>query len=131
MKCPTCTNTEEMVILTKDMPFTYKGETIAIPATGQHCSQCGEMVLGDDEWKKNDIILKKFYQNVNARNTDPKFISHVRKKLRINQKEAGTIFGGGANAFSRYENGLAEPPIAVVKLLQVLNSHPELLAEIR
>jgi len=45
--------------------------------------------------------------------------------------EAGEIFGGGANAFSRYENGRTLPPVALLKLLRVLDRHPELLDEIR
>jgi hypothetical protein len=39
--------------------------------------------------------------------------------------------GGGVNAFSRYENNKTKPPLALVKLLKVLDRHPELLAEIR
>ena len=46
-------------------------------------------------------------------------------------REAGEIFGGGVNAFSRYENGKTKPPLALVKLLKVLDRHPDLLAEIR
>jgi HTH-type transcriptional regulator / antitoxin MqsA len=38
---------------------------------------------------------------------------------------------GGANAFSRYENGKTKPPLALVKLLKVLEIHPDLLSEIR
>jgi hypothetical protein len=41
------------------------------------------------------------------------------------------IFGGGVNAFSRYENGKTKPPLALVKLLKVLDRHPELLGEVR
>ena len=41
------------------------------------------------------------------------------------------IFGGGVNAFSRYENGKTKPPLAVVKLLKVLDRHPDLLEEIK
>ncbi|MES2663686.1 MAG: type II toxin-antitoxin system MqsA family antitoxin, partial [Pseudomonadota bacterium] len=40
-------------------------------------------------------------------------------------------FGGGVNAFSRYENGKTKPPLALVKLFQVLDRHPELLNEVR
>ncbi|HCG53865.1 MAG TPA: hypothetical protein DEX10_10780, partial [Betaproteobacteria bacterium] len=39
-------------------------------------------------------------------------------------------FGGGVNAFSRYENGKTKPPLALVKLLKVLDRHPDLLNEI-
>ena len=38
--------------------------------------------------------------------------------------------GGGVNAFSRYENGKAKPPLALVKLFKVLDRYPELLEEI-
>jgi HTH-type transcriptional regulator / antitoxin MqsA len=54
----------------------------------------------------------------------------VRKKLDLDQRQAAQIFGGGVNAFSRYENGKTKPPLALVKLLRVLDKHPELLLEI-
>jgi HTH-type transcriptional regulator/antitoxin MqsA len=47
------------------------------------------------------------------------------------QRQAAEIFGGGVNAFSRYENGKTKPPLALVKLLMVLNRHPDLLNELK
>ncbi|HEX9174301.1 MAG TPA: type II toxin-antitoxin system MqsA family antitoxin, partial [Telluria sp.] len=41
------------------------------------------------------------------------------------------LFGGGVNAFSRYETGTTKPPLALVKLLKLLDRHPDLLAEVR
>ena len=67
----------------------------------------------------------------NAAIVDPGFIASVRKKLALDQREAAEIFGGGVNAFSRYENGKTKPPLALVKLLKVLNRHPDLLNEVR
>jgi len=64
-------------------------------------------------------------------NPDPGFIVKVRKKLSLDQREAAEIFGGGVNAFSRYENGKTKPPLALVKLLKVLDRHPDLLDEIK
>ena len=53
----------------------------------------------------------------------------------LNIKPNGTYvdvtFGGGVNAFSRYENGKTKPPLALVKLLKVLDRHPDLLSEVR
>jgi HTH-type transcriptional regulator / antitoxin MqsA len=72
-----------------------------------------------------------FNQQVNAAMVDPAFIVSVRKKLALDQREAAEIFGGGVNAFSRYENGKTKPPLALVKLLKVLNKHPDLLAEVK
>jgi HTH-type transcriptional regulator / antitoxin MqsA len=54
----------------------------------------------------------------------------VRKKLDIDQREAGEIFGGGVNAFFRYENGKIKPPLALVKLLKMLDRQPDLLDEV-
>ncbi|MDO9052424.1 MAG: type II toxin-antitoxin system MqsA family antitoxin [Gallionella sp.] len=34
----------------------------------------------------------------------------ARKKLSLDKREAAEIFGGGINAFSRYENGKTKPP---------------------
>ncbi len=62
---------------------------------------------------------------------DPAFVVKVRKKLALDQREAAEIFGGGVNAFWRYENGKTKPPLALVKLLKVLDCHPDLLEEIK
>ena len=76
-------------------------------------------------------LMSAFSKQVNASLVDPDFIASVRKKLDLDQREAGEIFGGGVNAFSRYENGKTKPPVALVKLLKVLDRHPELLGEVR
>ena len=52
-------------------------------------------------------------------------------QTHLDQREAAEIFGGGVNAFSRYENGKTKPPLALLKLLKVLDRHPELLEEIK
>ena len=72
-----------------------------------------------------------FHKQVNAASVDPRFIASVRKKLDLGQREAAEIFGGGVNAFSRYENGKTRPPLALVKLLKLLERHPDLLDEVR
>lgn len=76
-----------------------------------------------------DLMLA-FNKQVNAAAVDPQFIVSVRKKLNLDQRQAGEIFGGGVNAFSRYELGKTRPPLATVKLLKLLNNHPELLQEV-
>lgn len=131
MKCPSCGGAE-LVRDTRSMPYTYKGETTAIPdVTGEYCQECGEVVLDTGESERAGALMLTFNRQVNAARVDPDFIVRVRKKLALDQREAGEIFGGGANAFSRYENGRSRPPLALVKLLKVLDRHPDLLAEVR
>ena len=117
---------------TRDIAYTYKGETIAIPAVrGNFCPACGESVLAAAESSRVSAAMLEFNKQVNASIVDPRFIARVRKKLALDQRQAAAIFGGGPNAFSRYENGKTKPPLALVKLLMVLDRHPNLLNEVR
>lgn len=131
MKCPCC-GAAELIHDTRQLPYTYKGETTTIPdVTGDFCPACDEVVLDRKEGDRYSQLIGAFQQQVNASYVDPGFIVEVRKTLNLDQQEAAAIFGGGINAFSRYENGRTKPPLALVKLLKLLQRHPDLLDEVR
>ena len=131
MKCPVC-GAAELIHDTRDLPCTYKGETTTIPAvTADFCPACGESITDMAETERVMREMQAFHKQVNAATVDPGFIANVRKKLDLGQREAAQLFGGGVNAFSRYETGKTRPPLALVKLLKVLDRHPELLDEVR
>lgn len=131
MKCPAC-GAAELIHDTRDLPYTYKGESTTIPAvTGDFCPACAESILDAAESDRVMREMRAFSKQVNAAIVDPAFIAGVRKKLALDQREAAEIFGGGVNAFSRYENGKTKPPLALVKLFKVLDRHPDLLSEIK
>lgn len=131
MKCPEC-GAAELIHDTRDLPYTYKGESTTIPAvTGDFCPACGEIVFKREDGDRYSELLGQFQRQVNAAYVDPAYITRVRRKLELDQKQAAEIFGGGVNAFSRYENGKTKPPLALVKLLKVLDKHPELLGEVK
>lgn len=131
MQCPAC-GSASAARDSRDRPYVYKGRTLLIPAVvGDYCPACDEAVLDGAESARVSAAMLEFNRQVNAAIVDPSFISSVRKKLALDQKEASEIFGGGVNAFSRYETGKAKPPLALVKLLRMLDRHPELLEEVR
>jgi HTH-type transcriptional regulator / antitoxin MqsA len=130
MKCPTCG--AELHHDTRDMTYTYKGETTTVPTvTGGFCHACGRVVLDREQGDRYNDWVTQFQRQVNASFVDPVFIIRVRRKLGLDQKQAAEIFGGGVNAFSRYETGKTKPPLALVKLLKLLDGHPELLSELQ
>lgn len=130
MKCPTC-GEAKLVRDTRDLPYIYKGESTILPAVkGDFCPACDEVVLNRNESMRTGELMLEFNKQINASIVDPAFITRVRKKLKLDQREAAEIFGGGVNAFSRYENGKTKPPLALVKLLKVLDRHPDLLGEV-
>ena len=131
MKCPVC-GAAELIHDTRDLPYTYKGETTTIPAvTADFCPACDESITNMPETERVMREMQAFNKQVNAAIVDPGFILNVRKKLDLDQREAAEIFGGGINAFSRYETGKTKPPLALVKLLQLLDRHPDLLKEVK
>jgi HTH-type transcriptional regulator/antitoxin MqsA len=131
MKCPSC-GVAKLARDTRDLIYTYKGASTTLPrVTGDFCRGCDEAVLDASESKRTMALMQAFARKVNASLVDPGFIASVRRKLALDQREASEIFGGGVNAFSRYETGKARPPVALVKLLRVLDRHPELLEEVR
>ena len=131
MQCPCC-GAAELIRDTRDVLYTYKSETTVIPSvTGDFCSACDEIVLDWEEGDRYSELIGLFQRQVNAAYVDPRYIVKVRKKLQLDQREAAELFGGGVNAFSRYETGKTKPPLAVVKLFKVLDRHPELLEEVR
>ena len=63
MKCPVC-GAAELMRDTRDVSFTYKGETTVIPAvTGDFCPACDEsitdMAEGDDVRARRHLVRQR------------------------------------------------------------------------
>jgi HTH-type transcriptional regulator/antitoxin MqsA len=66
MKCPNC-GAAALVRDTRDLPYTYKGETTNIPdVVGDHCPACGESVLDASESARVSTAMLAFNRQVNA-----------------------------------------------------------------
>lgn len=126
MKCPACGGAV-LIHDVRDLPYTYKGQqTVFHAIEGDYCPCCEEALFNAETSCNISELMLQFNKKV-----DGQFIAKVRKKLSLDQKEAAAIFGGGVNAFSRYETGKTRPPKPLIQLLQILDHHPELLPEIK
>ena len=127
-----CLNCEKagMVRGKKDKVAEYRGKRITIAAVdGWHCPACGECEFTKGEGKRYAKAVEQFRTAVDKQ--APAELARIRKKLKLSQREAAAIAGGGVNAFSRYEHGKTKPVAAVVNLFRILDKHPELVKEIR
>lgn len=131
MLCPQCGGAD-LVQGEKDVPYSWRGKkTILRQVKALHCPKCGEAVMDKKEAAAYQAKKIEFKNAIINDTVEPTYIVNVRKKLSLSQREAGQIFGGGDNAFYRYEAGKSQPHPSTVKLLKLLDIHPELLAEIR
>ena len=77
MKCPVC-GAAELVHDTRDLPYTYKGETTVIAAvTGDFCPACAESILDMAESDRVMREMRAFSKQVNAAIVDPAVNWHV------------------------------------------------------
>jgi HTH-type transcriptional regulator/antitoxin MqsA len=118
-----------MVRAKKDCAIEYRGHLATVRAIdGWHCPACGEVEFSGKEGARYAEALEKLRLKVDAEESAE--LARIRKKLKLTQRRAAAIAGGGINAFSRYETGKAKPVAAVVNLFRLLDRHPELVDEI-
>ncbi|SOE35313.1 type II toxin-antitoxin system MqsA family antitoxin [Delftia acidovorans] len=125
MKCPACGGADLTSGL-KVIKSVYKDDTVEVEVSGGHCPACGESVLDRESSARYMAAMSDQRLRVDGEHESNRtFIRTVRVKLGLSQRVAGEIFGGGPNAFSRYERGHTRPPQALLQLFRVLNARPE------
>lgn len=123
-----CLNCEsaEMTHEARNVVVAHHGfQTTLHKLRGWHCQNCGEIEFDQGEGARYSKAVEQLEAEERA------WLSSTRKKLKLTQREAAVLTGGGHNAFSRYERGEAKPVVAVVNLFRLLERRPELLKELQ
>lgn len=131
MKCPVCGGAELIPDRVQLIPYEWLGHETMLEGHGDLCPMCGEMLLSYEGSDSLEQQMRDFRQKVKLELAFSEYIGSVRKKLGLSQKQAGELFGGGVNAFSRYELGKVNPPLSLVQLFRILDRQPELLDVLR
>ena len=107
----------------------FEGESTQVTGlSGWFCTSCDEAIFDDDSARRYGEAGDALIAQGRARRQSE--IRRIRKKLGLTQIEAGKLVGVGKLAFSRYERGETRVPEPLVKLLRLVDRHPELLGEI-
>lgn len=109
--------------------YAYKNQTLTVEQPGEWCNACGEGILDGADLHATEKQIRDFHAKVDGLLPSHE-IRRIRKKLKLTQKQAAAIFGGGPNAFSRYERGEAISSRSTANLLRLLDKHPEQLQEL-
>lgn len=126
--CPGCSN-GKLVREARTARYEYRGEICEYEQVGDWCPSCGEAILSGDDMAATEGVLLDFMRRVEQKQAGE--LARIRRKLKLTQKQAAALTGGGHNAFSRYERGEAKPLPAVMHLFRLLDQHPELLEELK
>jgi HTH-type transcriptional regulator/antitoxin MqsA len=96
---------------------------------GEFCPSCGEGVWDEESYRRYSesqaALLRAVKDDISAE------IRRIRKNLKLTQSDLAEAFGVGKVAFSRYERGKTRPPAPLIKLLKLVERHPDLLVEMR
>jgi len=128
MDCPIC-GKGKLKRGTRRVPYTFRGNTIEVKQPGEWCNACEEGVLSAEDLAATTRARHDAIAKADGLLTSDE-IRRIRTKLELSQAEAGEIFGGGVNAFSRYERGETMQPRALDQLLRLLDKHPKQLKEL-
>jgi len=114
---------------TIDETLSYAGHSMTLHGMkGKFCRRCGEGVWDQESSRRFD---EAHMAMVTAARSDAGVdIRRIRKKLRLTQAQLAERFGIGKLAFSRYELGKTRPPAYLVKILRLIERHPNLLEEL-
>ena len=100
--CPICDG--EIKREEKKVTYRYKEHTRDIVQSGEYCTQCHEGFLSPKDLKISQKSISDFRREIdNLLTTDE--IRAIRKRLKLTQEGASSIFGGGVRAFHKYETG--------------------------
>lgn len=128
MKCLMC-NSEQLVSKTENEEISYKGRHLSVPMAFTLCECCGYEFVPAEQIKINDkevIAAKRLADGL----LTPDGVLKIRESLGLTQAQAAEIFGGGRNAFSKYERGEVAQSGAMDKLLRLIYKHPSLCEEL-
>lgn len=130
-KAPTCPETgKPMVRDTRPMTLAFKGHSITIDMPGWYCDDSSESIHTGEDMKVSDAALQAL--KIKVENLlSPEEVRRIRVKMGLTQRQAGTLIGGGPNAFQKYEAGEVTVSKGISNFLRMLERHPEEIEELK
>jgi len=94
------------------------------------CDACGADPVFTDQIRRNQLKIADTKRAHDGLLTGAQ-IRGVRERLGLTQSQASEVFGGGANAFSKYERGDVMQSVAMDRLLKVADFVPGVMDFLR
>ncbi len=125
IKCIECGSENVKLLTDNENTFNYRGTTLLAPMDYSVCEECGQEFIGTTQIIENDKRAREARKTVDGL-LSAKEIKTIRERLRLTQEEAAQVFGGGKNAFSKYERAEVCHSVSMDKLIRAANQVPAL-----
>jgi HTH-type transcriptional regulator/antitoxin MqsA len=89
----------------------------------------GDGILVGADMEPTDRALRELKAEV-ERAIKPARVRSIRQRLKLSQRRAGEILGGGPRAFQKYESGEVTVSRPMAQLLRLLARDPKRLKEL-
>lgn len=127
IRCPACGG--RAAHGTRSETVEYKGHTARVAVAGHWCDRCGEAVLEGDALIKRQRAFLELRAKAEGV-LSPGQVAAIRSRLKLSQRRAGELLGGGTRAFQKYESGEQQVSVPMTNLLRLLARDPHRLAEL-
>ena len=121
---------EELHRDVRPLTLSYRGESITVDMPGWYSADGEISEHSQEDMKVSDHALNIMKARVEGLPL-PTEIRSIRKKFQLTQEQAGTILGGGARAFQKYESGEILPSRTMANLLLILQEYPQGIETLR
>lgn len=109
--------------------ISYKGKTLPISMKYSVCNDCEREFISKQQILKNDSRVRDAKKRIDGLLTSTE-IADARKSLGLTQEQASLVFGGGKNAFSKYERAKVSQSVAMDKLIRICLQHQSIFNEL-
>ncbi|MFZ3322728.1 MAG: type II TA system antitoxin MqsA family protein [Usitatibacter sp.] len=107
----------------EDVINTAVGEVTVTGLRRFRCPSC-EALFVDDAQSRHNLVRTQLASGQEPRYVLAEAIYSWRTRVGLSQRECGRLFGGGVNAFSKYENGEVTQSEPMDNLLWLAMTYP-------
>jgi HTH-type transcriptional regulator/antitoxin MqsA len=109
--------------------ISYKGTFLAVAMEYSVCNCCEREFISKQQIMNNDARVRDAKKQFDGLLTSSD-IYDARVTLGLTQEQASLVFGGGKNAFSKYERAEVSQSVAMDRLIKVCLKHSNIFNEL-
>jgi HTH-type transcriptional regulator / antitoxin MqsA len=117
--CPICGTSGTLTAEFFDGDIKHNGHVLTVLGLERsRCSACNAAPVMTDQIRRNQIVIADAKRRSDGLLSGDQ-IRKVRERLGLSQSAAASVFGGGGNAFSKYERGEVLQSFPMDRLLRI------------